>query len=990
MVTPTGCDICNKSSLSLLLLRPSPVVKIPFAGAPEAPGVAADAASIHGLVPKITQSRYVLRLLRAGYVHVYIPNPPAGVKSWLVYRVTDEGDLIPEGHALFKQTGTPMTCSRTGHIATGMKIISIPQAHKIPEIWLAFSANLWNARLRNENAGKPAVMQKVSLQSGGPNTFVPTAERLKAQVLECNLTPKQIEAYAKSDFPYTSLAAGAGKIAANLAAAAAKHPKTAGKELAVVLRDHVAIAAELNDLRLLRNMHLETALADSKKVYELNSANAILGLKQTFVEEAELQSYEQVSPIRTKAQFDRAVWQEGAQWVALTPDERKMFKDRAAQKEPGAYLPLGPNAATYDRPDVGRVRFQHHERVLAQWTKEKVAKRWSKFERYYDEKARDAFIKDFDEGITKNHRKPLGLLEEDWWAARNFAHASGYFDRHFDEHERYDLRQPSNPGVIFGQEDKRISQPQPHIDGPIMDQFTRCLDPTDPRSIAVRKLAGNHPDLIGLVHAQLTANPGDGMRDKSYDFVKGLSELEGVRKHISNTYPAAGIVFINALATFSIGQLSALSAAVATIAARTTTVSSKIASMNANLLKFAIVLRGKECVIKGALKGTAPAIPILLKMEVDANEALAITSARAGATAGISRKRIRRFGRAGEKILLTVLTDTDAIKAAGGSLMDVARNPSAGTVNMGSRATLNAAANAGTAHVLTDSIVLRLYGEQSTLASSAANRIHAALSTFENTRRPRLTELANSLDARLAAGSMMVQFIGFYLASEKYRNEKDAAERSTLQLNMADSVFGFAAGALSLWATSVELTILRTASEEAVKKSVKIAALRTAGALTGIAGGAINYVSSMRSYDKQIAEKNIPTANLYAVSALMFAGTGVTSFLSGLGAIATTAQAKSIGGNFVRGMAVRLTAGAVVSGIAVSVSGIGLVLLGIGIATQIAAVALTPDKFQRWLARTAFGLDGAIINRERRKDRFKSWEEELAELDLLIKGDEQK
>lgn len=98
MTTTQGCNTCNKSTLSLLLLRPSPVAKMRELTLPGAEAVASDAAVMAGLLPARlpTESRFALRLLRAGYVHVYIPIPPAGVKNWLVYRVTEQADLVEQ------------------------------------------------------------------------------------------------------------------------------------------------------------------------------------------------------------------------------------------------------------------------------------------------------------------------------------------------------------------------------------------------------------------------------------------------------------------------------------------------------------------------------------------------------------------------------------------------------------------------------------------------------------------------------------------------------------------------------------------------------------------------------------------------------------------------------------------------------------------------------------------------------------------------------
>lgn len=66
---------------------------------------------------------------------------------------------------------------------------------------------------------------------------------------------------------------------------------------------------------------------------------------------------------------------------------------------------------------------------------------------------------------------------------------------------------------------------------------------------------------------------------------------------------------------------------------------------------------------------------------------------------------------------------------------------------------------------------------------------------------------------------------------------------------------------------------------------------------------------------------------------------------------------------------------ATVGGVSLKVSGVGLVLLNIGSAFQIAAVALTHTPIQRWLSRSYFGHDPSLLNWDGKRD------------DMFTKGD---
>jgi hypothetical protein len=71
-----------------------------------------------------------------------------------------------------------------------------------------------------------------------------------------------------------------------------------------------------------------------------------------------------------------------------------------------------------------------------------------------------------------------------------------------------------------------------------------------------------------------------------------------------------------------------------------------------------------------------------------------------------------------------------------------------------------------------------------------------------------------------------------------------------------------------------------------------------------------------------------------------------------------------------------------------TVSGVGLLLLGAGVAIQVAAIVLTPNELQRWLGRSYFGRDGGFIVQGKRDDMFAKgdWRAERAALDEVMKN----
>lgn len=642
MTATSGCDACNKSSLSLLLLRPSPIAKLPPLAPVGAGVVASDAALVAGLLPARlpTESRFVLRTLRAGYVHVYLPSPPAGVKNWLIYRVTDQGDIVGHGSSWFAQPTTNVFCSSKSHNAMGMKLLNIPQAHKITDLWIAFSANLWNETLRGKNKANPNVMQKISLQGGSPNTFKPTATALKAKVLECALKTLSVDQNIDHDFPFNSVAGLTDKLAANLHDAAAAHPKTKDKELAVVLRDPVGIAAELNEIRMRRHQLANQELELPKNVHPLNSSNALIGLKNVMLDSNTLGSYEAVSMIKTKEQFNEGTWPAGTEWQGLTEADRKALVERAS----ASWMTLGFKN-TFAKGQLGRIIFPDHDARAAAWAKKKTEETWAKLSPCYDEKARTDWLRDFNARMQKEHYGPLAKFEEDWRSACTDAKLLTCFGEHFDDKDPNDPTKPHSPGITYAREVQYIHTPAPYTPGKIIDDYVEMLnmDIRDPKAVVLRAVAANQAEIISVIYTQITGDAGgDGMRDLTFDFSKALTET-AKGKEALRRYSWLG----DGVAMFSVGLLSSFSGSIMSAAARHPQVGKATTKALIKIQSLWAVQQGLEMLVQGAVQGSGGGgkVPVLIRMRVSAEDAVQILQARTGQGVGLSKTRIKKQGK---------------------------------------------------------------------------------------------------------------------------------------------------------------------------------------------------------------------------------------------------------------------------------------------------------------------------------------------------------
>lgn len=994
MVEKTGCESCNKVSLSLLLLRPSPIAKT----GPVAPlavgGIAAEPAVVEGLLPDRlpTESRFVLRLLRPGYVHIYIPQPPSGVSEWLVYRVTAEADLVPQEHSKFLQPEQSMACVSDVHIPTGMKVVSIPRAHKIDDIWVAYSANIWNDNLRAKNKADPAVMQKVSLKDGGPNTFEPTAEKLKAQVLEFGISKVVIDQSVEQDFPFTRVAHQVGDMVQGLQRAAARHPKTVGKELAVVLRDPVGICAELNALRLRRNESIKSEFDKPEVMHPLNSSRLLMGLKKSVVDQASLASLDAVIPLYSTMGLARASQPPGTEVVEITPAERReLLRDGGRTLSPHQRAQLERNERMFlvIYPDV--------EQRAEKWKRDAAAENWENYTAYYDEKARARWVKDFDDRMKREHYEPLEKMEDDWYSAVEEIAASEHMDRHFDRRAATDAASAIET-VTKVNEHKLIYLPGPIATGRMTERYLAILDlPLTARGARVlRGVVGDKEHTVPLLGQQLTGDPardGGGMRDKTYDLVKGLTELVG-------TGSATGKLLGHTLALFSIGLSGALGGALLTAAARS---SAWVKPEHIKKLhQLLVVQRALEIAVQGAVKGNAPNLPVLITMKVSAQEALDIRDARPGEVKGTYQKRLEKLRNQGRMVELTLLTDTDTIKAAGGDLTTVARHGSTGTVSIGTNATERAQEAAqGRTPVLSKEVFVRLYQRQMSTAADAANLVRRAAAEFAQPST-NLMALAKTLDARLAMAGMLVHALGIWYGYEKLANSKSESDRIDIEYGVEGNMVGFAGAALQLTALAVETRLKRqhaalgaTAASDAIQKHAGLGMLRILGAFTGVAGGYLDFAGSMKKTADQNAAGNAQVSQLYALSAYMSFGTAATATALTTAQIAQVLAARGIGGTVVQVVATRLAGNialGAIGGLSVSVTGVGLLFLGASVALQIGAIVMTPDDLQRWVARSYFGTDGGIIFVGRRSDRFRDWTAEMNALNEVIDkaGKEQK
>ncbi|HRH18269.1 MAG TPA: T6SS effector BTH_I2691 family protein [Aquabacterium sp.] len=945
--TAKNCSHCHKSSLSLLLLRPSPIATHSDLQAPGSAHTVIDEALVKPFIPDgLKESRPVLRLLRAGYVHLHIPSRD----TWLTWRVTDEADLLAHNHPLFATPSVSAVCCRAAHNVSGFKLLTIPDAADLmgKTIWLAFSANLWSDKLKKQNKANPKAMVAITLgatQAKAP-AFTPTAQNLKRQVLECNVQHWRlpaVDAQLQPAFPFTSLSADdeIAHMAATLKKAAAGHTETKDKELAVVLPDPVGYAAELNALRLIAEKHrLQLRPSDTHK---LQSHFVLEGLVNNV---ADVRGLNNVAPVISRATFDllkrsNPTRMQGATWEPLQAGSRPSPQQMGRQWTPQARQTFQDQAPKFE--------------ALAR----------KEIESGYDRDASQKWVV----ALEKSTRDHLACYEQQWLTARDHAAVGQYFALHFDDEaaNRPGTAQGHSPGATYIREVSWIDGPAPKTSVTLLEAYMAAYakQPDDPHAFAVRAMAANQKELFGELAKQLKQLAGDpngdeatgGMRDKSVDFIKGLLEVKGEQFRAKYSWLS------DLTMSLAMGPMNNLAAAASTYVALEGADALKKRPKVAALAHGAAGwFGGMNTALKSAMTQKVVR-PVLIHAWVDnplVNRAIVMPSGQVDGWMG---------ARPGGRTLVTLLTDTDQLKKGPLDLGSLISSHDAGSVAHGKAAGSALAAQATGAIVLNVASGLTpqqgaaLFAQQVEEARKIGASVRAAMPTG-------VRAVSMSIDGRLALASVIVQSIGIIngmqavdkaelalsKATDADRAHKEKALRDA-QLGYMDSMGGLVAGSLDTLRVAGEAMNLQRGAAAGTMALTSIDALKFGVQVAGVFGGFLNgYVSRLKA-DEAKAKGLDGSAQAFFVASVAFYGTGATA----LAPIASTGlnymAARQVGGRLIQTAATRLAVGVAAGGwIPVA----GWVLLGAGMAASVGAALLEPTQLEAWARQTPFGkgLDG--------------------------------
>ncbi|MGN7981825.1 T6SS effector BTH_I2691 family protein [Burkholderia sp. 22313] len=138
MDTANQCANCEKTGLPILPVRYTVVPNIVAAKLPAGIGG-------HGVTDvKLTEHRYAVRTLRAGWLYLFYVKGARGSNYWEAYNVTEDGRLWKQSLPLPAEPTTHPACAKKA-IAVPMDIIAIERPEKCTDrVYIAFSQHAWH------------------------------------------------------------------------------------------------------------------------------------------------------------------------------------------------------------------------------------------------------------------------------------------------------------------------------------------------------------------------------------------------------------------------------------------------------------------------------------------------------------------------------------------------------------------------------------------------------------------------------------------------------------------------------------------------------------------------------------------------------------------------------------------------------------------------------------------------------------------------------
>ncbi|MCX7207422.1 MAG: hypothetical protein NT086_15855 [Proteobacteria bacterium] len=901
------CRACEKSGLPILLVRPSVIankadLQPPGSAKLLSHAIAQKAAQL--ATPK--QSRYVLRTLRRGYLYVFYETPPAGKKDgWDIYRITPEGALYSASHPSF-YLAEPFSCNKLGHLHK-VRLLTIPQAHKTGKIWLAYSANLWNDKLKKANQANPKVMQcldvKAYLDSGKApdNAFVAKAEspgKFVAEYALRNISPgKDADPY----FPFKDCLNALDQLNGHMQQLGNMHPKTKDKGLVFALHDPVAVSAELNHLRMRALVKMNEALAPFAQGMlcsaRLSSIQKMLYIDNFEKTDSFFESGARNLGVITKGQYDRK-----------ESNAYGQFPINYSRKT--LWEPLDTTTPITSRT-LGRV-FQPEDTAERERTANlRTQADWKKIEAKLVKGKREVFVKKYE--IEEAAQKAIVTLFDDDYAAASQKNVTDFFALHFDENDPNDPKQTHHSaGTCYSEEAFHVYGGGSMGPSSAELAYQQALKPvTDLDAVMLRAQLSNQKSLFEYL--------AEDNQAKSYNLLKDLivpqlnAKFSWLNEAVFGFHQGVSTALIGGAVGYASQQ-------------------SSFKTIERKLLGMALLGQNLEHILASVLNKTQiKPRPILISVFLPFDEAIALLSSKHSAPGKKQIKSMRKQG----KIELHVLTDTDKLKQASQSAAAL-KDAEKVTLNI-SKLNLTTQGLAGIQKVSEEDFG-KMFAQQRHVAETAKEALN---SLKENSWRGTKAVFIKA-EGRIAIGFLSLQMLGLNGSLKSL-----AAASPEDQKALRDAWFGIASNGLGTVGATGELAGI--AAAQFAKHGVFTMGLK---ALGGFAGWGALLVDAAQAFT--FAGERFQRNDKY--SALAWRSTSILYGAGGAAGIVATGEmvVKWIGTRAIISTAAVASEGVIVI-LGMSLTGWGLILMGLGVLASSGSAMLTPTELEDWAEDCFFG-----------------------------------
>ncbi|MDM0121803.1 T6SS effector BTH_I2691 family protein [Variovorax arabinosiphilus] len=931
----TSCKKCeNKTGISILPVRLTALAIDPQLAPPGAfalkPANDIGVALGAGLIPR-KKSNLALRLLREeGFVYVYFPGatPNGQTSKWNIYKVSARAGLLPVGE--FSLGQSEKACSKKPSHPHDLRTICIAEPDKVKTAWIGFSMNWWSEKVKNRMATsaktrQAACMVEVQLNQGPPASgFEATEQALFTRVADYSLQRLQ-HAGVESAARFTTSDLSTSLQESQTLARVMQKQSTSSKPMVLGLFDPVGLAADLNGIRQARDKLFKDEGLKADTNGWPNVCNASLNTLQASMQmagamRAELQGHgTPISKSEWETRLKSLPYYQGYEWV--------------------------PSA---EGASVGHVELPGNS--LQKRNVDRYGKRigkldWSGIQSQIDTGQREAWQKARDATFEKEATE-LGEYEADWLAAMKAKPTLDCFAHHYDPEDDTPPHAYFQPGRVYASESHLIHFPQPLSTKERREEYVKqTLDQAvvEEAAVALRALVGNQKAAITLMHEMLVGrwdrysdeNEGipDNLRDKTYDFIKGLVPEAARLKYGWLT---------NAVMAFSAGQIAALSAAVTSLIQSKADID-KLEPRLTRTLQVVLVQQATESALGASRRGGTLDMPLLRKLDFDAKSALGLMAGSA-ATRAPTSAWMQSAEQCQQKVRMLVMVRLSEWNAAGGM-------PSTGDFEV----------RAENVRLLPNDKALALVKaqQQQAQALAAANE-----EIFKS-----------NVEARLAIGGLIVQGLGMVWAVPKLWAALHAEKRNPAQLReawlgVADGTSGLVAALAELAKAGLTMRLAKTGGKAAVVASMRLPVLWMAAALAGIAGGLINGMACADKAEGAAGKGDRDAASAYAAASRAFYVSVLPASTLTMQAGATVIARFLVRQGIVVGATVTALSELTVGGVAIgsAVSGLGVVLLGVGIVSLLVATQ-EPTELERWAS-------GCYFGRSQRRTKFESLEKE--------------